>query len=326
MQIKFFIGIIISLLFLYLALRNVNYGNLLVSLQQANYLYLIPAIVLLMLTMWFRALRWYYLLGSVKRVTILNVFSAVMIGFMANNMLPVRIGELVRAYTLGRKENISKSLSLATIVVERILDGFTLLTFLLVVLIFFPFPDWVKEAGLYSFLFFVFIVIFLICLKKFRDAVLKFFEYLVSPISQRLSEKIKELLISFITGFDILKNKRQIAFVLFYSFAIWTVYAALTLLVFMSFNFELPAYAPFLFIVILTFGVMIPSSPGYVGTYQFFCVTGLAFWGIKESDAMGFSLVFHASQYFPITIVGLFYLWRDNISFKEVRNIRKTTI
>ena len=326
MQIKFFIGIIISLLFLYLALRNVNYGNLLVSLQQANYLYLIPAIVLLMLTMWFRALRWYYLLGSVKRVTILNVFSAVMIGFMANNMLPVRIGELVRAYTLGRKENISKSLSLATIVVERILDGFTLLTFLLVVLIFFPFPDWVKEAGLYSFLFFVFIVIFLICLKKFRDAVLKFFEYLVSPISQRLSEKIKELLISFITGFDILKNKRQIAFVLFYSFAIWTVYAALTLLVFMSFNFELPAYAPFLFIVILTFGVMIPSSPGYVGTYQFFCVTGLAFWGIKESDALGFSLVFHASQYFPITIVGLFYLWRDNISFKEVRNIRKTTI
>ena len=149
---------------------------------------------------------------------------------------------------------------------------------------------------------------------------------LLSPISKHLSEKINGLLISFITGFDILKSKRQIVFVLFYSLSIWTVYAVLTLLVFMSFNFELPAYAPFLFIVILTFGVIIPSSPGYIGTYQFFCVTGLAFWGIKESDALGFSLVFHASQYFPITIVGLFYLWRDNISFKEMRNVRKTSI
>jgi uncharacterized protein (TIRG00374 family) len=243
-----------------------------------------------------------------------------MIGFMANNVLPARIGEFVRAYAIGRKENLSKSLSFATIVVERILDGFTLLTFLLVIVIFFPLPGWLKKAGISAFVFYLLIIAFFVLLKKYKENMLKFFRCLLSPFSKRLSHKTDELLISFIAGFDVLKGKKQIALILFYSFSIWTIYAVLTLLVFVSFNFNLPIYAPFLLIVILTFGVMIPSSPGFIGTYQFFCVTGLAFWGIKESDALGFSLVYHASQYVPVTLLGLFYLWKDNISLKEIRS------
>jgi uncharacterized protein (TIRG00374 family) len=243
-----------------------------------------------------------------------------MIGFMANNVLPARIGEFVRAYAIGKKENLSKSLSFATIVVERILDGFTLLAFLLVILIFFPLPGWLKKAGISAFIFYLLIIAFFVLLKRYKENMLKFSAYLLSPFSKRLSQKTTEFLISFVAGFDVLKGKKQIALILFYSFSIWIIYAVLTLLVFISFNFNLPVYAPFLLVVILTFGVMIPSSPGFIGTYQFFCVTGLAFWGIKESDALGFSLVYHASQYVPITSLGLFYLWKDNISFKEIRS------
>ena len=320
MKLKFFVGIAISLVFLYLALRNVSYGKLVLSLQSANYIYLIPAILLLLLTMWLRAIRWRYLLEPIKRVKNHSLFSAVMIGFMANNILPARIGEFVRAYAIGRKENLSKSLSFATIIVERILDGFTLLAFLSVILVFFPFPAWLKKAGILAFVFYVLIIAFLVLLKKYKENMLKFLNYILSPISKRLSHKTDEILMSFIAGFDVLKGKKQIALILFYSFSIWTTYAVLTLLVFISFNFNLPFYAPFLLTVILTFGVMIPSSPGFIGTYQFFCVTGLAFWGIKESDALGFSLVYHASQYFPVTFLGLFYLWKDNISLKEIRS------
>ncbi|MFH2012817.1 MAG: lysylphosphatidylglycerol synthase transmembrane domain-containing protein [Pseudomonadota bacterium] len=320
MKLKFFIGIAISLLFLFLALRNVSYGKLMLSLQNANYFYLIPAVILVILTMWFRAIRWRYLLQPIKMVKNHSLFSAVMIGFMANNVLPARIGEFVRAYAIGRKENLSKSLSLATIVVERIFDGFTLLTFLLGTLIFSPLPAWVKKAGISAFIFYILIIVFLILLKRYKENMLKFMNYILSPISKNLSLKTDELLTSFIAGFDILKDKKQIALILLYSFLVWTTYGVLTLLVFIAFNFNLPLYAPFLLTVILTFGVMIPSSPGYVGTYQFFCVTGLALWGIKESDALGFSLVYHAGQYVPITALGLFYLWKENMSLKEIKS------
>ena len=320
MKIKFFIGIAISLVFLYLALRNVSYEKLALSLQSANYIYLIPSILLSILTMWLRAIRWRYLLEPIKRIKNHSLFSAVMIGFMANNVLPARIGEFVRAYAVGRKENLSKSLSLATILVERIFDGFTLLAFLLGILIFFPVPDWLKKAGISAFVFYALIIVFLVLLKRYKENMLKFLNYILSPISKRLSHKTDEILISFIAGFDVLKGKKQIALILFYSFSIWTIYAVLTLLVFISFNFNLPVYAPFLLTVILTFGVMIPSSPGYVGTYQYFCIMGLALWGIKESDALGFSLVYHASQYVPVTSLGLFYLWKENISLKEIRS------
>ena len=243
-----------------------------------------------------------------------------MIGFMGNNILPARIGEFLRAYTIGRKENLSKSLSFATIVVERIFDGFTLLAFLSVILVFFPFPAWLKSAGISAFVFYLLIIAFFVLLKRYKENMLKFLNFILSPIPKRLSHKTNELLMSFIAGFDVLKSKKQIGLILFYSFSIWTIYAVLTLLVFMSFNFNLPVYAPFLLLVILTFGVMIPSSPGFIGTYQFFCVTGLAFWGVKESDALGFSLVYHASQYVPVTSLGLFYLWKENLSLREIRS------
>jgi len=320
-KLKFIGGILISLVFLYLALRNVNYREILTSLERADYLYLIPVIALVLLTMWLRAMRWRYLFEPIKSIDNHSLFSAVMIGFMTNNVLPARIGEFVRAYAIGRKENLSKSLSFATIIVERIFDGFTLLGFLLVTLIFFPLPDWSKKAGILAFIFYLLIVFFFFLLKRYEEGILKFLNHVIAPVSERLSLKTNQLLGSFVSGFHVLKGKRQVAFIVFYSISIWVVYAILTFLVFVAFHFKLPLYAPFLFMVILTFGVMIPSSPGFIGTFQFFCVTGLSFWGIREGDALGFSLVYHASQYFPVTLLGLFYLWKDSISLKDLRAI-----
>lgn len=130
MKWKLWLGIGISVLFLFLAFRKVNLHELKKALESANYIYLIPAILLTILSLWIRAFRWQYILQPVREIRVSSLFSATMIGFMANNLLPVRLGEFVRAYTIGEKERISKSSSLATIVVERIFDGITILSFL----------------------------------------------------------------------------------------------------------------------------------------------------------------------------------------------------
>jgi len=137
---KSWLGFVISVGILYLAFHRIDFRLLLESLQDANYLYLIPIVAIIFLSMALRALRWGYLLRPLKKIGFPNLFEGILIGFMANNVLPVRMGEFVRAYIIGRSEKISKTASFGTIVVERLFDGFTVLALLVVVLTFIQLP------------------------------------------------------------------------------------------------------------------------------------------------------------------------------------------
>ena len=140
MNWKLLAGIIVSGLLLFFAARNVDIQKLWEVLKNVNYWYFLLVLFLTMLYMWIRAYRWHFLLRPVKRIPYSSLFSATMIGFMANNLFPARLGELVRAMAIGRKAQISRSVSFATIVFERVLDGFSILTFLIILLLFSPVP------------------------------------------------------------------------------------------------------------------------------------------------------------------------------------------
>src|SRR5689334_15340549 len=133
---KFWLGLVIGLVFLYLAFRGQNFKEIGESLSQANYWWLIPGLISYFAGVGVRAVRWHYLLGPIQKVSARRLFPVVVIGYMANNVLPVRMGEVVRAYVLDRREGVRKTASLATIVVERIMDGITMLLFLSVVSLF----------------------------------------------------------------------------------------------------------------------------------------------------------------------------------------------
>src|SRR5690242_1391340 len=129
-KLKFWLGLIVSLVFLYLAFQGQDFGKIGQALGEANYWWLLPALGAYFLGVYVRAIRWHYLLGPLKKVSVKRLFPVVVIGYMANDVLPVRMGEVVRAYVLGKRENVSKTGTLATIVVERIMDGITMLLFL----------------------------------------------------------------------------------------------------------------------------------------------------------------------------------------------------
>jgi len=315
---KIIIGIIFSGFFLALAIRNVSFDHLLAAMSDANYLFLIPAVLLTLLVYWLRAVRWRYLLIPIKPVQNSQLFIITMIGFMVNNVLPVRMGELVRAYLLGKKENLSKSLSLATVVVERLLDSFAILSFSLPIIFIFSFPNWIKRVGIILLIFYAGIICFLFLLHYFSGKIIQILEKLIYPISVGLSQRVEHILKSFCQGLNLFKSRRQIFWIFFYSYSIWVGSALIVLLILHSFHFTLPFYAPFLVLAFIALGASIPSSPGFVGTLQFFCVTGLAFFGIPESEALGFSIVYHACQYIPITSIGLFFMWKNHLHFKEL--------
>ncbi|MBN2468546.1 MAG: flippase-like domain-containing protein, partial [Deltaproteobacteria bacterium] len=301
-----------------LAVRNVRVDHLATALATANYLFLIPAVLLTLLVYWFRAVRWRYMLIPIKPVHDSQLFTITMIGFMANNILPVRIGELVRAYLLGKRENLSKSLSLGTVVVERLLDSLTIMSLSVPFVLFFAFPPWVKQVGIVFLVIYAGVISLLLLLYFFSEKITRVLERLLSPISPAFSDRIEHIVDSFCQGLTLFKSWRQVFWILVYSYFIWVGASLIVMLILYSFHFIVPLYAPFFMLAMITLGASIPSSPGFVGTLQFFCVAGLAFFGIPEGESLGFSIVYHASQYVPITVLGLFFMWKGHLRFKEL--------
>jgi len=318
MKWKFWVGIIISGVFLYLAFRKIEFKEVGQAFKDANYLYVAMAGGLMIVSLWARAYRWKYLLSPVKKIGIPSLFSSTMIGFMANNLLPARLGEFVRAYSIGSKENISKSSALATIVVERVFDGFTVLSFLAVVLIFFDFPGWVRKGGYFAFGFFMSVLVFLVFLRLHTKKVIKRVDSLLKFLPASARDKLKNILYSFADGLQVLKNSHHLIMVIIFSLAVWLVVASAFEFAIIAFDLKLPVGAAFVLMVILALGVMIPSSPGFVGTYHYLCIASLALFAISKDVALSFSIVAHASGFIPITLIGLYYLWRESLSLRNL--------
>jgi uncharacterized protein (TIRG00374 family) len=318
MKKKFLIGMLASLVFLYLAFRKVDYTELWQALKGANYWFIIPNVILTIFSMWMRAFRWKYMVNPIKKVNLGRLFSSVMIGFMANNVLPARLGEFVRAYSLGTKENISKSASFATIVVERIFDGFSILFILWATLLLFPFPDWVKKGSNLFLIMNLGILAFLIFLEIKTDSTMKFSQFIFKVLPYKLRIKAEETLLKFISGLKVFRDVSSLVWILAWSVLIWVVTGISNYFIFLAFDLHLPIQASFILLVIVCLGVMLPAAPGFVGTFQFFCIVALGRFDIGRSVALPFSIVLHACQYFPVTLLGLYYLKKEHLSLKTL--------
>ncbi len=325
MNWKFWIGIVIGTLFLFLAFRKVDFNEIGIALKNANYLYTIPAILLTVLSLWLRSLRWHFMLQQIKKIGLNSLFSATMIGFMANYLFPARLGEFVRAYVIGKKESISKSASFATIIFERILDGMTILTFLFIILICFsfPLPDGMKSAVYLTSGFYVLSLLFLILLKVRTDQALKLTRFIFRPLPKKIQDKLLTTLNSFITGLQILHHFKNILVSIILSVLIWIPPVFIIYFILISFDIYLPLYASYLILAIFCFGVMIPSAPGFIGTIQFLSVSGLALFGVSKSQALSFSFLYHICQYIPIITIGLIYFFVEGFSFTQIKRSQK---
>ncbi len=137
-KILFIAGLLISIICSWLFARKIEWSQLSVALRDAEYIYIIPTIILIFVSYYFRAVRWSALIAPIKRVSVFNLFSATMIGFMANSVLPARIGEIIKPVIVARKEKIKVTTSFATVVMERIFDLLSIIVFASLLFFFLP--------------------------------------------------------------------------------------------------------------------------------------------------------------------------------------------
>ena len=307
------------MVFLYLAIRKVNFSETVLALKQANYWFVLPNIVFVILGMWIRAVRWKFMINPIKRVTLTSLFRSTLIGFMAINILPARLGEFVRAYSLGTKEKISKSATLATIALERIFDLLALLVVVWLTLLLFPTPALVKQIGYLTLFIVAGVLILLIFLKTKTNLTVNFLEKIFFFVKKAVFEKVKQIIIRFVSGLAFLDHFGSVLWVFIISLVLWIASALSNYFIFLAFDLHPPIYASFILLITVILGVSLPSSPGFIGTFQLACVVALSFFKIPKSTAFSFSIILWLCKYVPITFLGLYYFRKEHFSLKKAQ-------
>lgn len=313
----FLLGAVAAALLLALSLRGVDFASLAAALSTANYWLLIPASILTLLAFYIRAVRWGVLLRSVKVISNGSLFSATMIGFAANNLLPARLGELVRAWAIWRQEHISRSAAFATVVVERMVDVFSLLFFFGLSLLLHPFPREARQGGYVALGLNLILLVMLVLADRNPQAVAGLGKWLSRHSPRRIRGRVQSLFENFVTGLGVLRQGGAILQVALYSLLLYAVTLFGIQACLMAFPFATPWYTALVLLVTTTLGFIIAPTPGYVGSIQVACVWSLALFGVPRSEAFSFSLFYHVTQFVPITVVGLWFLARQGLSLNQ---------
>ncbi len=322
---RLWLGLVISVGFIALALRGQDLSQVRHALGEADYRFLPPALLLYFAGVWVRALRWQALLSPVRRLAVRTLFPVVVIGYMANNILPWRIGEFVRAYVLREREGIATSASLATIAVERICDGLTMLAFLLLASLFVPLDDELRRIAWGAATVFGILLLVLVAIVASDALRGRLLGLVARPLPAALAERLTGLVESFVGGLRVLRSGRALASVAGFSLVAWGLESAMYLTIAPAFRLPLGPPEALLTTAVANLATLIPSTPGYVGVFETgvgIVVSGLL--GYDRALALSYAIVVHAALYFPITLWGLYYWTRSQFSFGAVRRSSET--
>ncbi len=323
---QFWLGVGISAVFLYWAFSKLEWGDFWSAVQTANYWWLLPGVAVYFVAVWIRAWRWHYLLGPVKKVPTRTMFPITTIGYMGNNIYPARAGEVLRAVILKRREDVSVSASLATIIVERIFDGVVMLAF-----VFLNLSELAKlsnsDSGFFGNIqslalwgtgaFVGALVIFLLA-AMFPQMTAKIGKWLiVKLLPSRLEEKTLSIMDRFLEGLASLRSPFNVLMVFFTSVIIWLLETVKYWFVMHAFTFNVSFFALMLLNGIANLATTIPSAPGYVGTWEAVTKAVLVAYNVPEAEALGYAVVLHIALWLPITVLGAYYLTREGIKWSD---------
>jgi uncharacterized protein (TIRG00374 family) len=326
---RLIIGCLIGLVFLYLTGRKVDFGLMWEAFTKVNYWFVLLAVPVIFFSHLLRALRWRYLMDPIKRVDVASLFSALLIGYMANILMPAHLGELLRAYVLGKKREVSASSTFATIVVERIIDVFALLLLMVFAILVYPFPEWINKAGYAMLVGTVGLFVFLILLKKHFAFFERFLNFFFRPLPKGLQERLVRGIERFVLGIVPLRSGWDYPVVAVLSVVIWACYGFIIHLVLYAFDFvtlyHLPWSTSLIVLVVTTIGIVVPSSPGYVGTYHWLCQISLAMFGVPAGPALSFAILTHGVNFLPVLIVGLILAYYEGVEIFRVQDKADTS-
>lgn len=315
-------------MFLAWALHGVPFRAVVLNVRNADPLWFVASVVAVTLTFPLRAIRWrIFLASSTTNQQIKPYWRAVAIGFMANNILPARAGEVVRAYAGTELIGVPFASSLASIGVERIFDGVILVFFLAIAVASPAFPadamvGHTSVAGLARTMAVTFAgaLALLIVMVRNKDRALPLADRVLSRmLPERLATPAMRILAHLVQGLGVLHSSHDMARVIVWTMALWGTNAASYVLGFWAFGIELHPSSAFVLQSVAAFGVAIPAAPGFFGVFEKISQAVLSIYGVSATLAFSFAIAIHMGWFVPITVLGLVELARSGLTLRQLR-------
>ena len=316
------LGLVISAIFLYLAFREINYTELWQTLKEIRILWLIPGLIIYFLGVLVRTWRWQYLLKPLGKISIKTLFPIINIGYMGNNVFPLRMGEVLRAVVIKRREDVSISGSLATIVVERIFDAVVIVGFVLLNLgQLVNLPSQVTFAQLGNLATWA-VVIFLsglsifILIAMFPKPAMNIIHGIIAKIlPKRWEDSAINIADRFLEGLMSLRSPADALMILLTSILVWLLETGLYWSVDQALGLGLNFGQLMLLNGVVNLVLLIPAAPGGLGTFDAAGRAMLEGYGVASEPALGYTLVLRIALWVPITLLGTIYFIREGLKW-----------
>ena len=308
---KAVVGVIISMAGIYWAFKDFQFLDFKESIHQVDLLYLVLAILFLWGSVWLRGLRWKWLFKQNDSPKISSLYKAELIGYFGNNVLPLRLGELLRSYIISKECSLSKSFVFGTVVLERLMDTLALASFALLLLLTYPLEEairgYIMWGGIISF---VVIAIFLIVLNHIH----------IFQTENKILTIIKKVL----DGLSSIRKEMVIP-VIISSLLIWCIYLLDVYLMQKAFQFNLSWSQILTVLVISSLALSIPSAPGMIGTFHAAVkYTMVDLFAFSANDGNSFAILIHAYGYILLTSLGAYYFMKSQFHNYALETVLKT--
>jgi uncharacterized protein (TIRG00374 family) len=311
---RLWLGMAGTTLFLGLFFWRTDLSELYDALAQANYWWVLPAVAVWFVSAGLRSLRWHYLLRGLAHLDTRTLYPIVIIGYMANNLLPLRTGELVRAYVLGERHRVSKMSTLGTIAVERVFDGVVLVGFLLLGGAILGLSGELEALAIGMAVAFAVLLAVFVYVASSPPLARRWTERLVGLLPRSLHERTHTLVDSFLEGLQGLQSARLVTLVLATSLAAWLLEASMYYLVGLAFDID-EGFAAYLMVAgAANLAISLPSTSGGIGPFELLAKETLTFLGVGSAVAGAYAVALHGLLLLPVIAAGLLFLWAINLS------------
>ena len=330
-------GLVIALIALYYTLRNVSFSEVISSFKEMNYIYILPAIVIILLSYVFRAYRWQALLEPSLKVNVGGLYSPMMVGFMGN-FLPARAAEILRPYLLSKKYDITFTAAFASIVVERLFDMIILLLIFIWVFWFeadvfpssiefsgFSVQEMAIKFGQVCVLAVIALTVFIYLLLNHKKKVMKIVGWFLGFTSEKWAEKIKHLLDEFSMGCQVVKNFGALAKISVYSVLVWVANIFSVYPLYFAFDLQYKTIPSLLILgVMVAILISIFPTPGFLGSYNAGIVIALhEIIGESEIKSVSLGMVGWVLFSGAILAGGLYFIFHEHMSLKDLASVKR---
>jgi len=308
------VGLIVSGVFLYIAIQNLQLSEVWLAFRQAHYLWIAPAVVLYLLALVARTARWQTLLSSEQHISLRELLPTMAMGRGANNIYPFRTGEIVRVLLLRQRNGVSAAAGLASILVERVFDGLTMVLFLILAALIGGIPDYLRYVVWAAVVVFGAALALVYALVLWPVPIQRLAEWLIARLTpHRFRSRLRDIAGHFIRGFASIRSVLTLTLVLVFSITVWMAETFSYRLLMNAFGFGVDLHHLLLMSSAANLATALPSGPGNLGTFDAPSILVLTRVGVPENTAISYQTLLHAVLWCTETFAGLWFMWRSGI-------------